>query len=79
MISGRFDWRSNAGSWAYDVYNIDADSTDIYLYRPGSAPRLLGCIADSANTVHDVVVCADAVYVSVFYTDSKATILRYPL
>jgi hypothetical protein len=72
-------WRSNGGAWAYDVYNIEADARDIYILQPGSAPRLLGCVADSANTVHDVVVGPDAVYVSVFYTDFKATILRYPL
>jgi hypothetical protein len=73
------DWRSRNGSWAYDVYNIEADTYDIYVYQPGSTPRLLGCVADSANTVHDVVLGEDAVYVSVFYTDSTATILRYPL
>jgi hypothetical protein len=75
----QLDWRSNAGSWAYDVYNVEANTKDIYVYRPGSAPRLLGCVADNSTTVHDVVVGADAVYASVFYADFKATILRYPL
>jgi hypothetical protein len=75
----QLDWRSNSGSWAYDVYNVDADTSDIYFYRPGSAPRLLGCIAANGTTVHDVVAGADAVYVSVFYGGLKATILRYPL
>lgn len=72
------DWRSRDGAWAYDVYNIEADTHDIYVFQPGSAPRLVGCVADSSNTVHDVVLGPDAVYVSVFYTDFTATILRYP-
>lgn len=75
----QLDWRSREGGWAYEVYNFEADSNDIYVYQPGSTPRLLGCVADSANSVHDVVLGADAVYVSVFYTDFTATILRYPL
>jgi hypothetical protein len=54
-------------------------TSDIYIARPGSAQRPLGCVEDGANTVHDVLVGPDAVYVSVFYTDFKATILRYPL
>jgi hypothetical protein len=43
------DWRSRDGAWAYDVYNIQADTHDIYVYQPGSAPRLLKSCSKEAR------------------------------
>lgn len=73
------EWRGSGGAWAYDDYNVTANTRDIYFYQPGSAPRLLGCVPDGTYSLHDVVLGADAVYVAVFSRDFEATILRYPL